>query len=501
MEHENSDSGKNLEEENSIELAPKQEKSPLDKYADAFKESVLLRKEFSSKPGYVREKSEQEKAYHQAKKIFGDFTPKDKDSQVANDNNGKGFTVNDPELGDVHLNNQQELFEKVVAFNKKNGQFYDLDKILEKSPTDHARLLASNEMLSQAKKSVPVEDLQKLPELQRQTRKLVDDQGLESTKTKLSQGHSTDEKLSSEKGDKLDQKKPKLSNDELSDKPALSAFAINPDKVRPYSEEIDETYSSKQNLLNKTVVYSWKDSGKVAFRDKGDKITTREVDPEVVKSIVEMADSKGWESIKVSGKGKFKQAVWLEAQMKGIEVKGYRPSEHDKKLLERKLNTVEEDKEKIKDKPVATDKRPKPTEKQVSDTKAKSIDKDKTKDSVKVKSLDNVQPIKKSDVLAAQSVHDNKVSDYKEKLSDAMKKMKANDAIKKYPELKDVYQMKKGISAFADNNIQSKVSREKFVNASVGKLLTEVSKGKPLPSLVAKRSSSKSVAKSADIGR
>lgn len=80
-----------------------------------------------------------------------------------------------------------------------------------------------------------------------------------------------------------------------------------------------------------------RDQPAVAFQENrgGRKIATSINDERVAKSIVLAAQSKGWDSIKVSGHTDFKRMIWLEASIQGIAVRGYTPQEHDLRELEK----------------------------------------------------------------------------------------------------------------------------------------------------------------------
>lgn len=89
-------------------------------------------------------------------------------------------------------------------------------------------------------------------------------------------------------------------------------------------------------------------SNKLAFKDKGGRMVSAVNDDRVAKAMATMAEAKGWKTIKVSGHPDFQREVWMEASMRGIEVRGYKPTEQDKKQLdetrERSMhNIVEQD--------------------------------------------------------------------------------------------------------------------------------------------------------------
>ncbi|MBV6867909.1 LPD7 domain-containing protein [Xanthomonas euvesicatoria] len=73
---------------------------------------------------------------------------------------------------------------------------------------------------------------------------------------------------------------------------------------------------------------------RVAFVDREHKLVSNaEADSFIAKSMVKLAEAKGWDSIKVSGTKEFRQAVWMEAQLRGINVAGYKPHETDLAML------------------------------------------------------------------------------------------------------------------------------------------------------------------------
>ena len=86
--------------------------------------------------------------------------------------------------------------------------------------------------------------------------------------------------------------------------------------------------------------------GKIAFKDKGERMVSASNDDRVTKAMAAMADAKGWSTIKVSGHPDFQREVWMEANLRGIKVRGFKPNEQDVKTLEDRRernmrNTVE----------------------------------------------------------------------------------------------------------------------------------------------------------------
>lgn len=84
----------------------------------------------------------------------------------------------------------------------------------------------------------------------------------------------------------------------------------------------------------------------LAFEDRGRSLKTRQDNPRVAASMVDIAEAKGWARLRVRGKEDFRREVWVQAAARGIEVKGYTAREEDlarlKKLV---LGRTEKDAE------------------------------------------------------------------------------------------------------------------------------------------------------------
>lgn len=70
-------------------------------------------------------------------------------------------------------------------------------------------------------------------------------------------------------------------------------------------------------------------------------LKTRNNDKKTIKNMLAIAETNGWQNIKVKGSPEFKKEMWLQARLKGLEVQGYKPSEQDKKLLETRKAQLE----------------------------------------------------------------------------------------------------------------------------------------------------------------
>ncbi len=110
-------------------------------------------------------------------------------------------------------------------------------------------------------------------------------------------------------------------------------------QVRNHSAFADA--GAKDKLIPEDVAARYKQDGqkfldandpkKVAFVDKGNRMqTARSFDDKAVEDMVATADARGWSELKVSGDEGFRRKAWIEATARGIEVKGYEPTEKDK---------------------------------------------------------------------------------------------------------------------------------------------------------------------------
>ncbi|PLX76760.1 MAG: hypothetical protein C0607_03605 [Azoarcus sp.] len=99
--------------------------------------------------------------------------------------------------------------------------------------------------------------------------------------------------------------------------------------------ERDEKHFATPEMLRKRFLqaenkfYFRDDENKLAFEDKGKRLATEHNDPEIARSMVELAEAKGWNSIKLKGTDEFKREVWLQASLKGMAIQGFQPRDVD----------------------------------------------------------------------------------------------------------------------------------------------------------------------------
>lgn len=71
----------------------------------------------------------------------------------------------------------------------------------------------------------------------------------------------------------------------------------------------------------------------LAFKATDDRMVTRIAAAEVIRDMISVAQHRQWEALHVRGSVEFRREAWLEACARGMDVKGYKPSELDRQAL------------------------------------------------------------------------------------------------------------------------------------------------------------------------
>lgn len=75
------------------------------------------------------------------------------------------------------------------------------------------------------------------------------------------------------------------------------------------------------------------DTSRVAFTESIFKLSTDSNSPSVARSMVDVAESRHWQGLRVSGNDDFRRMVWLEASLRGVKTIGYEPLPADREAL------------------------------------------------------------------------------------------------------------------------------------------------------------------------
>jgi hypothetical protein len=66
------------------------------------------------------------------------------------------------------------------------------------------------------------------------------------------------------------------------------------------------------------------------------RITTRLDDRQTVSAMLDLAQARGWQSVKLRGTDSFKREAWVQAQIRGMQTEGYQPKATDMQEAQRR---------------------------------------------------------------------------------------------------------------------------------------------------------------------
>jgi Large polyvalent protein-associated domain 7 len=127
----------------------------------------------------------------------------------------------------------------------------------------------------------------------------------------------------------------KLRKDNGSPAPTAAApsSANTPAKATPEHVVPEEVRRRFVQVKNR---YYFPDGAR-AFTDRGTRLTTSSENTKVVRSLIQIAEARGWTEVTVRGTERFRKEAWFAARLAGLEVRGYRPSEFEQGHLVRTL--------------------------------------------------------------------------------------------------------------------------------------------------------------------
>ncbi len=88
------------------------------------------------------------------------------------------------------------------------------------------------------------------------------------------------------------------------------------------------------------------DTSRVAFTESTFRLATETNSPSVARSMVDVAEARNWQTLRVTGSEDFRRLVWLEAAARGVKTLGYEPNPADLERLKverelRQINRIE----------------------------------------------------------------------------------------------------------------------------------------------------------------
>lgn len=90
-------------------------------------------------------------------------------------------------------------------------------------------------------------------------------------------------------------------------------------------------------VRDKEGAYRPKAGGLAVLQDKGTSLVLKSKTDQAYKGAMELALAKGWKAIELKGKPKMLAQAWLEAQMLGLDVVNYTPTEQDREKLAQRM--------------------------------------------------------------------------------------------------------------------------------------------------------------------
>jgi len=126
--------------------------------------------------------------------------------------------------------------------------------------------------------------------------------------------------------------------------PSASASSEKVDSGKPESDPWTVPASVRDRFRQDGNRFYFAD-GAPAFRDHGRRLTTASENTALIGSLIEIAQARGWEEIRIAGTETFRKEAWSQARRAGLAVRGYRPSKDERADLARSRDRSEEARE------------------------------------------------------------------------------------------------------------------------------------------------------------
>jgi hypothetical protein len=111
---------------------------------------------------------------------------------------------------------------------------------------------------------------------------------------------------------------------------------LSADREREQVDQRTVPDEVKQRFVQVGNKYHFPD-GTRAFTDHGNRLTSPSENTEVIKSLIVIAQARGWSDITISGTERFRKEAWFAARLAGLDVRGYSPTEFEQSRLVRAL--------------------------------------------------------------------------------------------------------------------------------------------------------------------
>lgn len=95
-------------------------------------------------------------------------------------------------------------------------------------------------------------------------------------------------------------------------------------------------YTADRRFPAARVYYSDYQQKQEVMRAKAKMITTRSDDRQTVGAMLDLAQSRGWQTVKLRGTDEFRREAWVQAQVRGMKADGYAARNTDLQEVERR---------------------------------------------------------------------------------------------------------------------------------------------------------------------
>jgi hypothetical protein len=119
---------------------------------------------------------------------------------------------------------------------------------------------------------------------------------------------------------------------------AVRPESKEPEREAPVTAEDHQTVPDhvRRRFVQVGRKYYFPDGAR-AFTDRGRRLTTPSENTEVIRSLVTIAQARGWNEIVVRGTDSFRREAWFAARLMGLDVRGFRPTDIEQARLVRTL--------------------------------------------------------------------------------------------------------------------------------------------------------------------
>lgn len=74
----------------------------------------------------------------------------------------------------------------------------------------------------------------------------------------------------------------------------------------------------------------------LAFRASADQVASKREDLNTIRSMLDVAEARGWRELSLKGTGAFRREAWIEATSRGLQAQGHRATDLDRQEAERR---------------------------------------------------------------------------------------------------------------------------------------------------------------------